>query len=209
MLYYAKGNISMSKNFEAKQQELLNYIYEFTKQNGYTPSLREMCAKMNFASTSSVFYYLQKCEDQGLIRRSKGKNRAIELVGEAYGNTVPVVGKVAAGEPIFAEQNIEEYLQLPQNMFDNSCGDLFALTIRGNSMIEAGINSGDKVIVRRQNVANNGDIVVALIDESATVKRFYKENNYYRLQPENSTMQPIILDSVIVLGIVVGLIRKY
>jgi repressor LexA len=156
-----------------------------------------------------VFYYLQKCEDQGLIKRQKGKNRAIELVGEAYGNSVPVIGRVAAGEPILAVQNIEEYLQLPQNLFDNTSGDLFVLTVKGNSMIEAGINSGDKIVVRRQSVAVNGEIVVALVDDSATVKRFYKEDDHYRLQPENSNMVPIIVSEVTILGIVVGLIRKY
>ena len=199
----------MSKNFDEKQQELIKFIYEFTKQHGYTPSVREMCNKMNFASTSTIFYYLNKCEEQGIIRRAKGKNRAIELVNAPELNGVPVVGRVAAGEPILAEQNIEDYIALPENLFDYKNEELFILNVKGDSMINVGINNGDKIIVKRQNVANNGQIVVALVDDSATVKRFYKENGYYRLQPENDTMSPIIVSEVSILGLVVGLIRKY
>lgn len=199
----------MSKNFDEKQQELIKFIFEFTKQNGYTPSVREMCDKMKFASTSTIFYYLQKCEEQGIIRRAKGKNRAIELVNAPELNGVPVIGQVAAGEPIFAEQNIEDYLELPSNMFDYKNEDLFILNVKGDSMINIGINNKDKIIVKRQNTASNGQIVVALVDDSATVKRFYKENGYYRLQPENDHMDPIIVSEVSILGIVVGLLRKY
>lgn len=199
----------MSKNFDEKQQELIKFIYEFTKQNGYTPSVREMCNKMNFASTSTIFYYLNKCEEQGIIRRAKGKNRAIELVNAPEISGVPVVGRVAAGEPILAEQNIEDYITLPENLFDYKNEELFILNVKGDSMINIGINNGDKIIVKRQNVASNGQIVVALVDDSATVKRFYKENGYYRLQPENDTMSPIIVSEVSILGLVIGLIRKY
>ena len=199
----------MSKNFDEKQQELIKFIYDFTKQNGYTPSVREMCNKMNFASTSTIFYYLNKCEEQGIIRRAKGKNRAIELVNAPEYNGVPVVGRVAAGEPILAEQNIEDYIALPENLFDYKNEDLFILNVKGDSMINIGINSGDKIIVKRQSIATNGQIVVALVDDSATVKRFYKENGYYRLQPENDNMEPIIVSEVSILGLVVGLIRKY
>lgn len=199
----------MSKNFENKQQELVKFIYDFTKQNGYTPSVREMCAKMNFASTSTIFYYLQKCEEQGIIRRAKGKNRAIELVNENYNSGIPVVGRVAAGKPILATENIEDYIELPSNLFDTSSQELFILNVKGDSMIKIGINNGDKLIVKKQNTAENGQIAVALIDDSATVKRFFKENGHFRLQPENDTMSPIIVDEVYILGIVVGLIRKY
>lgn len=200
----------MSRNFDEKQRELIQFIYDFTRQNGYTPSVREMCNKMNFASTSTIFYYLKKCEEQGIIRRAKGKNRAIELADNPMlGGGVPVVGKVAAGEPILAVENIEDYIKLPKNLFDYENEDLFILTVQGESMIEVGINDGDKLIVKRQNSASNGEIVVALVDDSATVKTFYKERGYFRLQPENYTMKPIIVNSVEILGKVIGLIRKY
>lgn len=200
----------MSRNFDEKQRELVQFIYDFTRQNGYTPSVREMCNKMNFASTSTIFYYLKKCEEQGIIKRAKGKNRAIELADNPIlGGGVPVVGKVAAGEPILAVENIEDYIKLPKNLFDYENEDLFILTVQGESMIEVGINDGDKLIVKRQNSANNGDIVVALVEDSATVKTFYKERGYFRLQPENYSMKPIIVNNVDILGKVIGLIRKY
>lgn len=200
----------MSKNFDEKQQQLVQFIYDFTKQNGYTPSVREMCTKMNFASTSTIFYYLKKCEEQGIIKRAKGKNRAIELADNPLLNGgVPVVGKVAAGEPILAIQNIEDYIQLPSNLFDYDNNELFILTVKGESMINVGINEGDKLIVKKQNSANNGQIVVALVDDSATVKTFYKEKDHFRLQPENDFMKPIIVSNVEILGLVIGLIRKY
>lgn len=200
----------MSRNFDEKQRELIQFIYDFTKQNGYTPSVREMCNKMNFASTSTIFYYLKKCEEQGIIRRAKGKNRAIELADNpTLSGGVPVVGKVAAGEPILAIENIEDYIQLPKNLFDYENNDLFILTVKGDSMVDVGINTGDKLIVKKQNSASNGEIVVALVDDSATVKTFYKECGYFRLQPENATMKPIIVDNVEILGKVIGLIRKY
>ena len=200
----------MSKNFDEKQQQLVQFIYDFTKQNGYTPSVREMCNKMNFASTSTIFYYLKKCEEQGIIKRAKGKNRAIELANNPMLNGgVPVVGKVAAGEPILAIQNIEDYMQLPPTLFDCENNDLFVLTVKGDSMIEVGINDGDNLVIKKQNTAHNGQIVVALVDDSATVKTFYKENGYFRLQPENRSMRPIIVRHVEILGIVIGLIRRY
>lgn len=199
----------MSKNFDEKQQQLIQFIYDFTKQNGYTPSVREMCDKMHFASTSTIFYYLTKCEEQGIIKRAKGKNRAIELVDVPFEDGVPVVGKVAAGEPILAVENVEDYIKLPENLFDYKSNELFILNVKGESMINAGINNGDKLIVKQQKTANNGQIVVALVDDSATVKRFYKEKGYFRLQPENDTMEPIIVNQVDILGIVIGLIRKY
>lgn len=199
----------MSKNFDEKQQQLVQFIYDFTKQNGYTPSVREMCDKMHFASTSTIFYYLTKCEEQGIIKRAKGKNRAIELVDVPFEDGVPVVGKVAAGEPILAVENVEDYIKLPENLFDYKSNELFILNVKGESMINAGINNGDKLIVKQQKTANNGQIVVALVDDSATVKRFYKEKGYFRLQPENDTMEPIIVNQVDILGIVIGLIRKY
>lgn len=199
----------MSKNFDEKQQHLLQFIYEFTKKNGYTPSVREMCDKMNFASTSTIFYYLKKCEEQGYIRRAKGKNRAIELARMNEFEGVPVIGKVAAGEPILALENIEDYIELPPNLFDYQNDQLFILNVQGESMINIGINDGDKLIVKKQNTARNGEIVVALVDDSATVKRFYKESDHFRLQPENDNMKPIIVKEVNILGLVVGLIRKY
>ena len=200
----------MSKNFDEKQQQLIQFIYEFTKRNGYTPSVREMCTKMNFASTSTIFYYLKKCEEQGIIKRAKGKNRAIELADNPMlTGGVPVVGKVAAGEPILAIQNVEDYIQLPPSLFDYNNNELFVLNVKGDSMIEVGINDGDKLVIKKQSTANNGQIVVALVDDSATVKTFYKENGYFRLQPENRSMKPIIVNKVEILGIVIGLIRRY
>ena len=200
----------MSKNFDEKQQQLVQFIYDFTKQNGYTPSVREMCNKMNFASTSTIFYYLKKCEEQGIIKRAKGKNRAIELANNPMLNGgVPVVGKVAAGEPILAIQNIEDYMQLPPTLFDCENNDLFVLTVKGDSMIEVGINDGDNLVIKKQNTAHNGQIVVALIDDSATVKRFYKKENKIILHPENDNMQDMVFDDVVILGVVKGLMRKF
>ncbi len=195
---------------ENKEKQLVEFIAQFMEQRGYAPSVREMQEKMNFASTSTVAYYLDRCEEKGLIKRTKGKNRALEVAEEFKGgNSIPLVGKVAAGEPILAIENIEDYIDLPARLFDNADGKLFLLTISGNSMINAGINNGDTIVVRQQNTAENGEIVVALLDDSATCKRFFAEKGHYRLQPENDTMRPIIVDDVTILGLVVGLIRKY
>ena len=194
-----------------KQKEILEYIKEMILKKGYPPALREICEAVHLKSTSSVHSHLESLEKNGYIRRDPTKPRTIEILDDDFALTrrevvnVPVIGTVAAGTPILAEQNIEDYLPIPAEMLPNK--EVFMLKVKGNSMIEAGIYSGDKVIVAKQPDAENGDKVVALVDDSATVKTFYKENGHFRLQPENSTMDPIILDHVEILGKVIGLFR--
>ena len=194
-----------------KQKEILEYIKEMILKKGYPPAVREICEAVHLKSTSSVHSHLESLEKNGYIRRVPTKPRTIEILDDDFALTrrevvnVPVIGTVAAGTPILAEQNIEDYLPIPAEMLPNK--EVFMLKVKGNSMIEAGIYSGDKVIVAKQPDAENGDKVVALVDDSATVKTFYKENGHFRLQPENSTMDPIILDHVEILGKVIGLFR--
>lgn len=194
-----------------KQKEILEYIKEMILKKGYPPAVREICEAVHLKSTSSVHSHLESLEKNGYIRRDPTKPRTIEILDDDFALTrrevvnVPVIGTVAAGTPILAEQNIEDYLPIPAEMLPNR--EVFMLKVKGNSMIEAGIYSGDKVIVAKQPDAENGDKVVALVDDSATVKTFYKENGHFRLQPENSTMDPIILDHVEILGKVIGLFR--
>ena len=194
-----------------KKKEILEYIKEMILKKGYPPAVREICEAVHLKSTSSVHSHLESLEKNGYIRRDPTKPRTIEILDDDFALTrrevvnVPVIGTVAAGTPILAEQNIEDYLPIPAEMLPNK--EVFMLKVKGNSMIEAGIYSGDKVIVAKQPDAENGDKVVALVDDSATVKTFYKENGHFRLQPENSTMDPIILDHVEILGKVIGLFR--
>ena len=194
-----------------KQKEILEYIKEMILKKGYPPAVREICEAVHLKSTSSVHSHLESLEKNGYIRRDPTKPRTIEILDDDFALTrrevvnVQVIGTVAAGTPILAEQNIEDYLPIPAEMLPNK--EVFMLKVKGNSMIEAGIYSGDKVIVAKQPDAENGDKVVALVDDSATVKTFYKENGHFRLQPENSTMDPIILDHVEILGKVIGLFR--
>ena len=194
-----------------KQKEILEYIKEMILKKGYPPAVRVICEAVHLKSTSSVHSHLESLEKNGYIRRDPTKPRTIEILDDDFALTrrevvnVPVIGTVAAGTPILAEQNIEDYLPIPAEMLPNK--EVFMLKVKGNSMIEAGIYSGDKVIVAKQPDAENGDKVVALVDDSATVKTFYKENGHFRLQPENSTMDPIILDHVEILGKVIGLFR--
>ena len=194
-----------------KQREILEYIKEMILKKGYPPAVREICEAVHLKSTSSVHSHLESLEKNGYIRRDPTKPRTIEILDDDFALTrrevvnVPVIGTVAAGTPILAEQNIEDYLPIPAEMLPNK--EVFMLKVKGNSMIEAGIYSGDKVIVAKQPDAENGDKVVALVDDSATVKTFYKENGHFRLQPENSTMDPLILDHVEILGKVFGLFR--
>ena len=192
------------------QQRILDFIKSEIQQKGYPPSVREIANAVGLKSTSTVHGHLQRLEKRGLLHRDAMKPRAMEVVGDPNfarsGTTaVPVVGRVTAGLPILAEENLEDYVALPDVMLGD--GEHFILLVRGDSMIEAGILDGDYIIVRRQQEANNGDIVVAMIDDSATVKRFYKENGHFRLQPENSTMEPIFADEVTVLGKVISLYR--
>ena len=194
-----------------KQREILEYIKEMILKKGYPPAVREICEAVHLKSTSSVHSHLESLEKNGYIRRDPTKPRTIEILDDDFALTrrelvnVPVIGTVAAGTPILAEQNIEDYLPIPAGILPNK--EVFMLKVKGNSMIEAGIYNGDKVIVAKQPDAENGDKVVALVDDSATVKTFYKENGHFRLQPENSSMDPIILDQVEILGKVIGLFR--
>ena len=197
----------------AKQQEILEYIKSEILNKGYPPAVREICEAVHLKSTSSVHSHLETLEKNGFIRRDPTKPRAIEIIDDDFNLvrreiiSVPVIGSVAAGEPIFAEQNIEGYLPvLPEDMPD---GEAFMLRVKGESMVKAGIFDGDRVLVKKQEHAENGDIVVALVDDSATVKTFYREDGHFSLQPENDSMKPIILDDVSVVGKVTGLFRVY
>ena len=194
------------------QAKILAYIEKATLQKGYPPSVREICEAIGLKSTSTVHGHLIRLEKKGLLYRDSMKPRAISVPADhqAYRADmvqVPVVGRVTAGIPITATENIEDYIALPQAMIGS--GDHFILSVRGESMIDAGILDGDYVIVRKQSTADNGDIVIAMIDDEATVKRFYKENGVFRLQPENPTMEPIIVPELTILGKVVSLYRFY
>lgn len=200
----------MATKVDVKKKAVFEFIKKQITEKGYPPSVREIMNELNMSSTNSVYGYIKKLEDDGLIRKSASKNRAIEIVEcEQYTPDIqiPVIGEVAAGRPILATENIEEYVPLPKNMF--SRGEMFILKVVGESMINAGIMNGDQIIVRMQSVAENGEIVVAMIDGCATVKRFYREKNRIRLQPENDTMEPIYTNDCAIVGIVVGLLRKY
>ncbi len=192
------------------QQRILDFIKAEIQEKGYPPSVREIANAVGLKSTSTVHGHLRRLEKRGLLHRDAMKPRAMEVVGDPNfvrnsTTAVPVVGRVTAGVPILAEQNLDDYVCIPDVMLGD--GEHFILLVRGESMINAGILDGDYIIVRRQPEANNGDIVVAMIDDSATVKRFYKENGHFRLQPENNTMQPILADEVTILGKVVSLYR--
>ncbi|BBB93084.1 MAG TPA: transcriptional repressor LexA [Methylomusa anaerophila] len=196
-----------------RQKQILTYIKDTLRAKGYPPSVREIGEAVGLSSSSTVHSYLSKLEEMGFIRRDPTKPRAIDVLDEApwrYKRMVPVplVGRITAGEPILAVENIEETYPLPTELIGND-ENIFMLTVQGNSMVDAGILDGDYVLVREQNVARNGEIVVALVDrEEATVKRFYKEKDYVRLQPENAAFQPIFSRDVTILGKVVGIFRK-
>lgn len=196
-----------------KQSEILEYIKNQILEKGYPPAVREICTAVNLKSTSSVHSHLETLEKNGYIRRDPTKPRAIEIVNDDFNlarreiRNIPLLGNVAAGQPLFAEQNIESYY--PMLSDELPAGDLFMLNVRGESMINVGIYDGDKIIVQQTATAKNGDIVVALIDDSATVKTYYKEDGRYRLQPENDSMEPIYVNEVIILGKVVGLYRFF
>ena len=197
-----------------KQTEILEYIKSEIINRGFPPAVREICEAVNLKSTSSVHSHLETLERNGYIRRDPTKPRAIEIVDDNFNLTrrelvnVPVVGRVAAGEPILAVENVENYFPIPAEFMPNS--QTFMLNVKGESMINAGVLDGDQILVQQQSTAENGDIVVALIDDSATVKTFYKEDGYYRLQPENDTMEPIIVkDDLKILGKVIGVFRFF
>lgn len=205
----------MVKNKDSRQIEVLQYIYEEVQEKGYPPTVREIGNAVKLSSTSTVHGHLSRLEKNGFIQRDPTKPRAIELTQAGLdklgilSDKMPLLGTVTAGAPILAVEEATDYFPVPPDLQSNA-GSLFMLKIRGESMIDASIFDGDSVIVRKQNTAENGDIVIAMTDDDeATCKRFYKENNYYRLQPENSSMDPIILDSVLILGKVVGLYRNH
>ena len=194
----------------AQEQRVLEYIKEQIKDTGYPLSVREICAALGFKSTSSAHQYIWRLAEKGYIDKGDLKTRAIRVVGSESTISVPIVGKVAAGEPILATENIEDYMSIGESFFTKDAlkNDNFILKVQGESMINAGINNGDYIIVSKQETARNGQIVVAMIDGEATVKTFYKERDYVRLQPENDTMEPIIVKDVQILGKVIGLFRK-
>ena len=195
----------------AKQQEILEYIKESILKRGYPPAVREICQAVHLKSTSSVHSHLAALEEKGYIRRDPTKPRTIEILDDTFNFNpremvnIPVVGTVAAGEPLLAQEHIEDYFPFPAEILPNA--ETFMLHVRGESMVNAGILPGDQLIVEQRSTAENGEIVVALLDDSATVKRFYKEKGHYRLQPENDAMEPIITDHVEILGKAIGLIR--
>ena len=210
----SKGKIS------AKQREILEFIKAEILQRGYPPAVREICEAVQLKSTSSVHSHLETLEKNGYIRRDPTKPRAIEIMDddfqsvrtESFHNVpemvnIPVVGTVAAGQPILAQENIESYFPMPVHMVPNA--DTFVLKVKGESMINVGIYDGDSIFVEKCETARNGDTVVALVDDSATVKTFYKENGHYRLQPENDTMDPIIVQECQILGKVFGVFRLW
>ena len=203
----SKGKIS------DKQRQILEYIKSEILEKGYPPAVRDICQAVNLKSTSSVHAHLETLEKNGYIRRDQTKPRAIEILDEDFNlnrrevTNIPLIGTVAAGQPILTQQNIENYFPMPVEMAPNI--QCFALRVQGDSMINIGINDGDYVFVKETNSANNGDLVVALVDDSATVKNFYKENGHIRLQPQNDDMEPIIVQDCKILGQVFGVFRLY
>ncbi len=194
-----------------KQTEILEYIKAQILNKGYPPSVRDICTAVDLKSTSSVHAHLETLEKNGYIRRDPTKPRAIEIIDDNFNLTrrevvnVPLVGRVAAGEPILAVENVVSYFPIPAEYMPNE--EVYMLTVKGDSMVNMGIFEGDNIIVKKQNTARNGDVVVALVDDSATVKRFFKEDGHIRLQPENDYMDPIIVPDCEIMGKVIGLVR--
>lgn len=192
-------------------EKLLEFIKEYKSEKGFNPSIRDMCEALSLSSTSTIFYYLNILEKDGKIRKTGQKSRAIEIIEEDFevNKGVPLVGTVAAGIPITAEENIEDYIELPEGYFAADNDELFMLKVQGDSMINAGIFEGDTIVVKKQSHAENGEIVVALLDDSATVKRFYKDKDNVRLVAENPAYSPIESKDIVILGIVQGLLRRF
>ncbi len=201
-----------------KQQNILDFMKSEILTKGYPPSVREICEAVSLKSTSSVHAHLETLEKNGYIRRDQTKPRAIEILDDEFSSTrrednatrrelvnVPMIGTVAAGQPLLAFENVTDYFPIPVEYLPNE--ETFMLKVKGDSMIDMGIYEGDQLIIKKQNTASNGEVIVAMLEDSATVKRFYKENGHYRLQPENSTMEPIITDHVEIIGKVVSLFR--
>lgn len=196
-----------------KQSDILEFIKSELLSKGYPPTVRDICNAVNLKSTSSVHAHLETLEKNGYIRRDPTKPRAIEIIDENFSLTgreivnVPIVGRVAAGEPLLATQNIENYFPIPMEFMPNN--EVFMLEVKGESMINVGILEGDWIVVEKRNTARNGEIIVALVDDSATVKTFYKEDGHIRLQPENDSMDPIIVSDCKILGKVISLYRRF
>lgn len=187
-------------------EKVYHFIMDFINENGYAPTVRDICKGCDIKSTATPYQIMNRLVERGLLKKTGNKNRAVSLANQGPTSSVPLVGTVAAGQPILAEENYEEYFSIPSNFF---AGDnLFMLNVKGSSMIKIGMLDGDKVVVRKQETANNGDIVVALVDDSATVKRFFKKNGKIILHPENDDMEDFIFDDVQILGKVVGLMRN-
>ena len=204
-------------SLEPKEQLVFDYIRENIRKNGYSPSIRDICTALDIKSTSTVHTCLERLEKKGYIQKENGKSRTLRIEGISYDDNgdakdycnVPHLGKVTAGQPILAVENYEGFIHYPKGLYPLPDNEMFALKVSGTSMIEAGILDGDIVIVEKTSIAENGDIVVALIDDEATVKTFYKEDGHFRLQPENKTMLPIIVNSLMILGKVITSIRFY
>ena len=200
-----------TKKISQKQQEILEYLKDEILKRGYPPTVREICEKVDLKSTSSVHSHLETLEKRGYIKRDPSKPRAIEICDDSFQMvrtemaSLPVFGNVAAGQPIFASDNILDYFPIPASELPS--GESFILNVKGDSMINAGIFSGDRILVNKCETAKNGDMVVAMIDDSATVKTFYKEADHIRLQPENDTIDPIIVDNCEIIGKVFGVFR--
>ena len=195
-----------------KQSEIYKFLIAFTEKKGYPPSVREICEAVSLKSTSTVHGHLKRLEKKGLIKRDPTKPRALEIIElnalKREMLNIPIVGKVTAGLPILATENIEDTFAIPMDFIKHD-RELFILKVSGESMINIGVRDGDLAIIEHADSASNGEIVVALIDDEATIKRFFKENNHIRLQPENDTMDPIIVESCSILGKLVGLFRQY
>lgn len=207
----------MDEKLTKRQQQVFDFIESYIEAKGFGPTVREICEAVHLSSPSTVHVHLKSLEDKGVIVRDPLKSRSIALpqkeqntviANQSYSNslTLPLVGQVAAGEPILAEENIEETITLPAELVGDSAS--FLLTVHGDSMIEAGINDGDWIVIKQQQTAHNGEIIVALVEDGATVKRFYKEKDHIRLQPENSSMEPIIVPDCSIVGKVVAVLRK-
>ena len=202
-----------SKALTTRQKEIYDFLKQQILERGYPPSVREICEAVHLKSTSSVFAQLERLENKGYIKRDPSKPRAIEICDDSFQSirtetaSIPVVGTVAAGQPILATQNIDSYFPIPLERVPS--GQAFVLKVKGNSMVNIGIMNGDYVMVESCNEAKNGDLVVALVDDSATVKNFYKEDGHIRLQPQNDSMEPIIVDDCTILGKVFGVYRFY
>lgn len=201
----------MMSELKDKQLLIYEFLKDFTSQKGYPPTVREICKAVGLKSTSSVHGHLKQLEKEGLIKRDPTKPRALEIVDSVIKKemiNVPIIGKVTAGLPILANENIEDSFPLPLDYVKHN-NDLFMLKVSGNSMIKAGILDGDLAIIEKTQTASNGDKIVALIENEATLKTFYRENDHIRLQPENDEMEPIIVDNCSILGKLIGIYRTY